>query len=307
MLWETGDLQAARKTLLDSLAINRELAEQDHNNGEWTRQEYGVYEELGTLSGDPDYFNLGDQPAAANWLQKGLDGKERLLAADPSNARASFDVSEVAADLAAVYRDSDPKRSEKLYRRSLALSEALLKSDPSNAETLHWQALEKIRFAKLLGSTGNHAEATAQLSRALQVANMLVRRDPEDLSFRDLLGVALHETGSHLMQVGAPTEASLNLQQSEQILAKLYSENPNNLMILRDLADCHRTRGDLANSRSNWVDAQREYQKSLDLWQHWTQIGKSSTYDQRQRALAAGRVRDAESHLRRPPAAGAIH
>jgi hypothetical protein len=136
---------------------------------------------------------------------------------------------------------------------------------------------------------------------------MLVRRDPEDLSFRDLLGVALHETGSHLMQVGAPTEASLNLQQSEQILAKLYSENPNNLMILRDLADCHRTRGDLANSRSNWVDAQREYQKSLDLWQHWTQIGKSSTYDQRQRALAAGRVRDAESHLRRPPAAGAIH
>lgn len=298
MLWESGDLQAARKTLLDSLAIIRELEAQDQNNGEWTRQEYGVYEELGTLLGDPDYFNLGDQAAAASWLQKALDGKERLLAADPSNARASFDVSEVVADLGAVYRDSDPKRSEKLYRRSLALSEALLKLDPSNAEILHWQALEAIRFAKLLRRTGNHEEAAVQLSHAVKAANMLINRDSEDLSFRDLLGIVLSETGSQLMQVGALTAASLNLEQSEQILAKIYNENPNNLMILHDLADCIKTSGDLAAGRSNWVDASREYQKSLDLWQHWIQIGKSSVYDQRQRALAAGRVRDAESHLR---------
>lgn len=297
MLWETGDLQAARKNLLESLAIIRELEAQDQHNGEWTRQEYGVDEELGTLLGDPDYFNLGDQPAAANWLEKGLEGKERLLAADPSNARASFDVSEVVADLAAVYRDSDPKRSEKLYRRSLDLSEALLKSDPSNAETLHWQALETIRFAKLLGSTGNHAEATAQLSRALKVANMLVSRDPEDLSFRDLLGIVLHETGSQLMQVGALTPASVNLQQSEQILAKVFSENPNNLMVLRDLADCHNAQGHLAAGRSNWVDARREYQKSLDLWQRWPQIGTSSIYDQRQREAVIRALRDASRHI----------
>jgi tetratricopeptide (TPR) repeat protein len=256
-----------------------------------------VYEELGTLSGDPDYFNLGDQPAAANWLQKGLDGKERLLAADPSNARASFDVSEVAADLAAVYRDSDPKRSEALYRRSLALSEALLKSDPSNAETLHWQALEKIRFAKLLGRIENHAEATTQLSSALKIANLLVGRDPEDLSFRDLLGIVLHETGSQLMQVGALTPASVNLQQSEQILAKVFSENPNNLMVLRDLADCHNAKGHLAAGRSNWVDARREYQKSLDLWQRWPQIGTSSIYDQRQREAVIRALRDASRHI----------
>ena len=297
MLWETGDLVAARNTLMDSLAMNRELAAQDPNNGEWTRQEYGVYEELGTLFGDPDYFNLGDQQAAANWLQKGLDGKERLLAADPSNARASFDVSEVAADLAAVYRDIDPGRSEKLYRQSLGLSEAMLKADPDNAETLHWQALERIRFAKLLARTRKHAEAASQLSSALKVANMLVSRDPEDLSFRDLLGEVLHETGSQLAQAGALSEASLNLQQAEQILAKLFGENPSNVMILRDLADCHRSEGDLAARRSNWPEAQREYQKSLDLWQRWPEIGTSSIYDQRQRQAAVKVLREANRHI----------
>lgn len=296
MLWETGDLTAARQTLFGSLAINTGLAAKDQNNGELARQEFGVYEELGTLLGDPDYFNFGDQPGAANWLQKGLSGKERLLAADPSNARASFDVSEVAADLAAVYRDSDPTRSEKLYRRSLALSNALLNSDPSNAETLHWQALEKIRFGKLLSRTGNHAEAAAQLSDALKIANALVERDPEDLSFRELLGIALNENGSNLMRTGSVSGASLNLQQSEQILEKLFGENPRNLMVLRDLADCHRTIGDLAAKSSNWVEAQREYQKSLNLWQRWPTIGTSSIYDQRQRESAVQLLRRVQNH-----------
>lgn len=37
-------------------------------------------------------------------------------------------------------------------------------------------------------------------------------------------------------------------------------------MILRDLADCYRAKGNLAVRHSRWQDATREYQKSLDLW-----------------------------------------
>jgi hypothetical protein len=69
------------------------------------------------------------------------------------------------------------------------------------------------------------------------------------------------------------------------------------LMILRDLADCHRTKGDLAMGRLNWVDAQREYQKSLDLWQRWPQIGTSSLYDQQQREAVVRALRAASHHV----------
>jgi tetratricopeptide (TPR) repeat protein len=111
------------------------------------------------------------------------------------------------------------------------------------------------------------------------------------------LGVALHKRASALLRLGEIRSAEQDLQRSEELLASLYQQNPQNLMILRDLADCYRAQGNLAAHRSRWQDATGEYQKSLDLWQRWLQIGKSSTYDQRQRALAAGLVREAEKHL----------
>jgi uncharacterized membrane protein YccC len=69
------------------------------------------------VTGHPQHFNLGDPRAAANWLQKLVDDFERLLADDPNNLRARFDVSEATAELAAVHREFDPKRAEQLYRR----------------------------------------------------------------------------------------------------------------------------------------------------------------------------------------------
>ena len=83
------------------------------------------------------------------------------------------------------------------------------------------------------------------------------------------------------------------------MLTKLSSEYPSNLTILRDLADCHRLEGHLAKRHFNWENARREYQKSLDLWQRWLQIGKSSIYDQRQRTLAISLVKSAAARIAR--------
>ena len=77
----------------------------------------------------------------------------------------------------------------------------------------------------------------------------------------------------------------------------LEQQNPSNLTVLRDLADCYRLRGYLAARRSNWPEAQREYQKSLDLWQRWPEIGTSSIYDQRQRQAAIKVLREANRHI----------
>jgi tetratricopeptide (TPR) repeat protein len=118
-----------------------------------------------------------------------------------------------------------------------------------------------------------------------------------EISAHQLLALALQRRASQLAQLGNTSAADQDLQRSEDILVNLYKENPNNLTILRDLADCYSEKGNLAAHRSHWQDATMQYQKSLDLWQRWLQIGKSSAYDQRQRTTAAGLVRDAESHL----------
>jgi eukaryotic-like serine/threonine-protein kinase len=299
--WGMGDLSGARSTLLDSLAIFKDLINKDPSNADWQIQESVDWERMGLLSGHPDFFNLGDRKAAALWFAKFVQQLERNVAADPKDARAKFGLSEAVGDLAAVYRYSSPIRSEKLYQRSLALSDSALSADPRDSEVLFWQSFERAGFASLLSKKGKRTAAMNQLNHAITVLESLTNRDPAEISAHQLLGVVLRRRAAYSLDTGDTVAAQRDLSRSEEMLAKLYKDNPNNLTILRDLAYCYREKGDLAAQRSRWQDANREYQKNLDLWQRWLQIGKTSVFDQRQRALAFSLVRNSMQHVRNSP------
>jgi eukaryotic-like serine/threonine-protein kinase len=297
VLWETGDLNAARDALMESFATFREVLANDSNNGDWLREEYLVEERMGLVSGDPDYFNLGDRKAAAFWLEQFVHSCERLVAVDPSDMRARFNLSDALTSLADIYRDSDPHRAIKLYQRALGLTDSALKSDPQDSEILRVDSSDRLGYALALDRIGERKQSSDQRQHAISVLEALRKRDSATIAVPQLLAVALHERASVRFRAGDVREAEQDLQHSEELLVALFQQNPNNLMILRDLADCYRARGNFAAHRSHWQDAARNYQKSLDLWQHWLQIGKSSVYDQRQRTIAARLVRETESHL----------
>jgi len=292
--WGTGDLDAARTALLQSLAIFKDLLASSPENAEWRTQEAMDWERMGLVSGHPDFFNLGDRRAAAAWFQKNVKEEEQSVAADPKDARAEFGLSEAIGELAAVYRDSDPQKATKLYERSLALSSSALTADAHDVDLLYWQAFERIGFASLLSTSGKPKAAIDQLRQAIETLESLSKRDGALVSAQQQLGIALHRRALQWLQVGNLNAAEEDLQRSENILSTLYQVNPNNLMVLSALADCYRARGRFAAHRSNWQDARREYHRSLDLWQHWLQIGKSSIYDQQQRELAISLLRGAE-------------
>ena len=297
LLWEKGDLYGARDTLLQSLVFFHDVLAEDPNNGDWIREQYVAEEHLGLVSGDPEYFNLGDTKSADQWLQKHADGHQHLLAADPSDVRARFGLSEAVAELAAVHRDSDPRRAEKLYERSLSLSTSALQSSPQDSEMLYWQSFERIGFASDLELLGKHAQAMEQLQRALEVLENFANRDSAEVYFRSLMGRALHRRAAYALRAGDPSQAQKDLEKSEQTLANLFRQNPRNLEILNDLADCYREMGNFAAYSQNWREAAANYQKSLELWKRWTSIGTSSAYDQRQRGLVMVLLHKAESHL----------
>lgn len=296
VLRETGDLNAARDGLMESLAAFREVLANDPNNGDWLREEYLAEERMGLVSGHPDYFNLGDRTAAAEWFERYLHGCERLGAVDSSDTRARSNLSLALALLADIYRDSDPQRAIKLYQRALSLTDSLLKSDPQDSEILMADASDRLGFASALERMGERERSSDQWQHVISALDTLYKRDSADIAVSQPLAVALHKRASALRRAGDVRSAEQDIQRSEELLTALYQQNPNNLMVLRDLADCYREKGKLAAYRSRWGDATREYQKSLDLWRHWLQIGKSSTYDQRQRQLADSLVRDAVKH-----------
>ena len=131
----------------------------------------------------------------------------------------------------------------------------------------------------------------------MTVAQRLVDRDHTSIPAREVLGVALYTRARQLLILGDAAGAEKDLQQSEQVLSDLHKENPNTLLFFRDLADCYKTMGDLAAHRSDWPSAKLQYEKSANLWEHWTDIGQSTIYDQQHRQQSANLVLAATRHL----------
>jgi serine/threonine protein kinase len=296
ILWGTGDLTGARDTFSQALSMFKDAMAQDPSNADWDRERLLIMERLGVVSGDPDYFNLGDRSAAVEWLQKYVSECEQRVAADSRDQRARFDLSQSLAELAGAYRDADPPRAEKLYERSLSLGNSALQTDPEDADALTWQSFARIWFSADLRRLGKNEHALSELTSAVTVAQQLVDREHASIPAREVLGVALYTRARQLL-FGDAAGAEKDLQQSEQVLSGLHKDNPNTLLFFRDLADCYQTMGDLAAHRSDWPTAKLQYEKSASLWEHWTDIGKSTTYDQQQRQQASTRVRIATNHL----------
>ncbi len=297
ILWGTGDLTGARDTFLQALAMFKEAIAMDPTNADWDRERLLIIERLGVVSGDPDYLNLGDRSAAVEWLQRLVSECEQRVTADARDQRARFDLSQALSELASAYRDADPQRAEKLYERSLSLGNSALQTDPEDADSLIWQTFARIWFSANLQRLGKRDRALTELTSGVTVAQRLVDRDHTSIPAREVLGIALYTRARLLLVLGDAAGAEKDLQQSEQALSALQKENPNTLLFLRDLADCHRVLGDLAAHRSDWPNAKLQYEKSADLWQHWTDIGKSSAYDQQRYQGALGLVKDATQHL----------
>ena len=299
ILWGTGDLTAARDTLFQALDRIKQAMALDPANADGDRERLLVLERLGLVSGDPDYFNLGDQHAATDWLRQYVQECEHRVVADPRDQRAQSDLSQGFAELAGAYRDVDPQKARQLYERSLDASNRALQTDPEDADLLTWQSLARIWFAANLQHLGEYPRAFTELSSAVNIAKRVVERDHVSIPARQLLGIALHSRAHQLILDGDLQGAERDLQQSEQMLAALRQENPKTLLFLRDLADCYKEQGELAARRSDWQTAKLRYERSADLWNHWTEIGSSSVYDQRRRQQAFSLVRRAEQHLHR--------
>jgi tetratricopeptide (TPR) repeat protein len=286
VLWQTGDLARSLDGYHASLRILEQLLTHQPENAVWLRDRGTAWERVGIVTGHPQYFNLGDPRSATNWLRQCVADHERLLAADPNNLRASFDLSEAMAEFAAVHREFDPKRAEQLYRHSLTLSSSFLNSNPQDREALSAQAFNRVGFAWVLRRLDKRADAMAELRRVVEILEGLATRDPADMDVRQNLGMALHTRAAHQLGTGNASGAEKDLERSRALLEPLYQQNPRKLTLLRDLADCYQGFGNLSASRSNWKQAQTWYQKSLDLWELWKQVGVSSVYDHQRRDVA---------------------
>jgi tetratricopeptide (TPR) repeat protein len=295
---EIGNLSGALDLFQNELRLIEQLLEVDPGNVVWKRERDATYDRLGWVTGHPQYPNLGDRKAAASWAQKLVSDAEKLQVADPDNVRAKFELGEATAALASTTRESDPTHAEQLYRRSLAMSDAVLAADPDDAETGYWQSFNRVGYAWVLRRLGKRSEALAELRKAAEKLERLAGQNPEDARVAEYLGLTLHTRAAQRIELNDSDGAERDLERSLSLLEPLYRANPRQLTRLRDLADCYQVFGDLHASRSEWKPAQAWYQKSLELWERWKQLGSSSIYDCERHDVAARRVAKAAGNIR---------
>jgi len=196
VLWETGDLAEALDSKLAALRMIEKLIEEQPENAVWKTRRRDICESIGWITDHPQYFNLGDQKAAAVWLQGVVDDSE-LLAADPYDLMAVYKTSIATGGLAAVTGESDPVRAEQLFRRSLALSASFLEANPQDEESRGDQAFIRVGLASALRRLSRRGEALAELQRAVEIFGGLYGRSPDHARFGGELGGTLLTLAAH--------------------------------------------------------------------------------------------------------------
>jgi tetratricopeptide (TPR) repeat protein len=135
---------------------------------------------------------------------------------------------------------------------------------------------------------------------AVEGFEALAKREPGNTGFTADLSVALRTRADHRLEMGEGAGVERDLRRSLGLLETVYQANPRSLRLLRALAECYQGLGDLSASRSHWKQAHDWYQKNLELWERWKQVGVSSLYDRQYRDLAARLVAQAAKNSSRP-------
>ena len=150
-----------------ALGVIEQLLKEHPGHTRYLRERTIYYERLAWVTGHPQYFNLGDTERARQLMVKMVSDCERLMATDPADVRARFDLSEALGEFGAIVRDSDPVQAEQLYRRSLNLSTSVIEVTPNDSNALYSQAFNRVGFAWVLEKLGKRDEALSVLDSAI--------------------------------------------------------------------------------------------------------------------------------------------
>ena len=137
----------------------------------------------------------GDADKALSCYQRGLDVRERLLAANPESGEAARDVSvslnKLADFLANRGLAGDADKALSYYQRGLDVRERLLAANPESAQAARDVSISLEKMADFLAKRGLAGDADKALSyyqRGLDVRERLLAANPESgLAARDVM------------------------------------------------------------------------------------------------------------------------
>ncbi len=288
---QAGDLTGAQQHAREAIAILEDLATRDPSNTEFRRDLLNSYEALAYVSNDDTFFNVGDRQTAVTYHRKAVAIADGLSTADPANMTALSDLAIAHRDLCASLVEDDPAGAAHECRTALDLLARL------PAWRAHSVVVTSMHLARAMQRLRRPNEALGMLRRAFTAQARTVAADPERTDERLWLLRIHNQIGELLLGSGDTNGAIEEHRQALRIVEELLPSHPEEPELRRDQADCfeglgrvYAALGERQGRAEQWREARDWYQKSLDVWAHWTTWAASSVFNTRREEAASKAV-----------------
>lgn len=264
--WDSGDLDGALKTTLDSIELKKAEAATGHASLLINLSE-GYYLEgmiLGRADADP---TLGRTHGALANLQRALQIGENLAQKDTDDYLGRHTVADVSLEVGNILRHTDVAEALRVYEHALGR----IREVKPNPSTQRDEAELLVGSSYALRWTGHEAEARHRIEKAVTLLQEAKFYSVDKVEPMSETYDALRAQADDYAQTGGTAKA---VDAYQQLLDKMIAWKADPENDLRDATCLSRTWTALANllrragqtSEAEHFEAQR-----TDLWNHWNE------------------------------------
>ncbi|HXF04726.1 MAG TPA: protein kinase [Blastocatellia bacterium] len=261
-----GDMSGALASYRKALTIRQALARAEPANVEVQSELAESYDRIGTI-----FRDMGDVTGAAGNYQQAMMVLEKLSASAPENValRRKLAAAYVRmGDIKAWPRSpnlGDNAGGIELYRKALALREALCAARPTDIELRAELQETHQTLADVLLSNDKLTDAEPHARRAVALAESRVAADPTSVRARRALMRSQDALANWLERRGEVEKALALYRQLLASAEALVAADPNNMQARMDLAARHTRLGRVFLIRGDLVQSVKHFRQALSL------------------------------------------
>jgi len=264
--WQSGDLDGALKTALESIELKKHEAEAAGGHASLRINLANGYDLEGMILGRADAeSNLGRGPEARAEFQKALDIAEDLAQKDANDYLGRHHVAIASLEIGNILRHPNPQAALAVYDHALAR----IREARSNVSTQRDEAELLAASSYALRWTSRDQEAKQRIARAFELLSQAGRYPSDKVEPMSDTYDALRASADDYAETGQAMKA---VEAYLQLLDKLMAWKPDIQNDLRDATCISRTWTALADlfRRAGQADeAERLEAQRTELWNHW--------------------------------------
>lgn len=235
----------------------------------------------------------GPLAAARKVYQQAFDISQKLAAADPSDARASRDLSVSYGKIANVSLQAG-QVTEALgnYQKRLEIIQKLAAAAPSDAQAQRDLSVSFHSLGLVSQQAGKLDEAMEYYTKYLALCQKLAAADPTNVQVQRDLSVSYAKLGDMSLQAGQVTEALGHFQKLLEICQKLAAAAPSDAQSQRGLMVSFGKLGNVSLQAGQVTEALEHFQKALEVSQKLAAADPTDAQAQRDQSVSYEKLGD---------------